>query len=1182
MKPSNIFENIEDWFVNEAIPKNINHIYIEANGGFGKSTSLKHLCKTLANRYEDYKIIPIYIDVKVLTTVGTIPRFILQEYCGDPSANEPEDTLREDLVIRQLRNKNYKYAIVIDGLNEVDFSVVYRNVIEFINDAIQSFENVFIILSSRTPIKKFKELGKLTDFVCIRYREFDKEKIKALIFDKIPDPSKAVLYVFSRPMMMSIYMNTANKEKYNGIENEAQVLDIFFSEQWQITSNWRKGKNYEENYSLFIKFVILEFLPNLCRFGDSIFQVEDIKYALEKNDYENSCFTFVYQKNQFDEIENLNAKEIRKFLRDDLQIADFYNDNYCFSIHQTFASYFQAKYFDLALDAWLKDTSKKPEFLLVQNYPFFGNHKYSEYEKMFPKYHNRNMINGLRLLANMIFALKLYYFNRAVDMIFSLFALPKYDKEEFIKYKNFLDGKLSLTEEIASIDCSQYIEILHVAFERLFPFSDFKKNNVYRFDSSFTAEKIDEYYQCKYFGFILKKMNHNTNYTAPTPYLLLNELKIFLDPDGCSIILYHLSKDSIAFINQLSAEKYIKLIKHLQAKTSAKNRSVKDSENIKDDKFEFLYSLYLELIAMLLKHNNNARNIDLSDLDLTAVNLSSLINSKFNLGDVSINFQNSKLNLTANGYYAVPCIHSDEIRLLWYKDDYICISYPYRKEIVFIFDNLASVIANSTNNYCFELETNRTGFYGYNFLYIPKGTRELHCYNFILRIDMPLFQLSSDIKVSDIKLLSWYNGCNYIHLVCGNTEMFFELKGNVVKQNTAPQKLADLDPEKLYALRKSHNGKDIIKEKYDEGYSLKIHKRTNAGDNDYVDDNDYVIGKIGDSSFKMSQYQFDDKGVSVLVAKQFINTAKLSEYSCIGEKLRDIDFDGTLINKCFFDNTSFYFYGFDNNLYYVNSKNVISRYDFGENALVGVISYLKLMVLTLDSHVTFYKIEEDNFRFIKEISYEDIFKSVGINDNVISKQIFSGYNSLVLTIELQNDSSKTEYKFLKLNPDLSFTIYNSCEIEKTNKYIVSIDTFHNNLNFVNRNVLDTIAHIFKECNNFNFYDIYNYNFYWFENDIIIVSSPSLNSTLIMNSKTLQVQKIYNNAVIYNVYSNQVIINSNIEPKTESDILSYFKNSKTVKVNQFIRTLNLKSCTFSKKGFSPQTIKELRQNGATVV
>lgn len=1179
MKPSNIFENIEDWFVNEAIPKNINHIYIEANGGFGKSTSLKHLCKTLANRYEDYKIIPIYIDVKVLTTVGTIPRFILQEYCGDPSANEPENTSREDLVIRQLRNKNYKYAIVIDGLNEVDSSVVYRNVIEFINDAIQSFENVFIILSSRTPIKKFKELGKLTDFVCIRYWEFDKEKIKALISDRIPDPSKAVLYVFSRPMMMSIYMNTANKEKYKDIENEAQVLNIFFSEQWQITSNWRKGKNYEENYSLFIKFVILEFLPNLCKFGDSIFQVEDIKYALEKTDYENSCFRFVYQKNQFDEIENLNAKEIRKFLRDDLQIADFYNDNYYFSIHQTFASYFQAKYFDLALDAWLKDTSKKPEFLLVQNYPFFGNNKYSEYKKMFLKYHNRNIFNNLRLYENIMFTFKFYYFNKAVDAIFSLFALPKYDKEEFIKFKNILDERLSWIEEDLSIDYSQYIEILHVAFERLFPFSDFKKNNVYRLDSSFTAEEIDEYYQYEYFEFFLKKMNHNINYTAPPPFSL-NELNISPAPDGCSIILYHLSKDSIAFINQLSAEKYIKLIKHLQAKTATKNITLIDSENIKDNKFEPLYSLYLELISLLLKCNSNARNIDLSDLDLTPVNLLSLINSKFNLGDVSISLQNSKLNLTVKGYYAVPCIHSDEIRLLWYKDDYICISYPYRKEIVFIFDNTASVIANSTNNYFFGLETNRTGFYGYNFLYIPKGNRELHCYNFILRIDMPLFQLSSDIKVSDIKLLSWYNGCNYIRLVHGNTEIFFDLKGNVVKQNTAPQKLADLDPEKLYALRKSHDGEDIIediiKEKHGEGYSLKIHIRTNFSDNDYV------IGKIGDSNFKMSQYQFDDGGVSVLVAKQFSNTAKLSEYSCIGEKLRDIEFDGTLINKCFFDNTSFYFYGFDNNLYYVNSKNVTSRYDFGENALVGVISYLKLMVLTLDSHVTFYKIEEDNFRFIKEISYEDIFKSVGINDNVISKQIFSGYNSLVLTIELQNDSSKTEYKFLKLNPDLSFTIYNSCEIKKTNKYIVSIDTFHNNLNFVNRNVLDTIAHIFKDCDNFDFYNIHNYNFYLFENDTLIVSSPSLNSTLIIDVKSLQVQKNYNNAVIYNAYSNWVIINSNIEPKTESDILSYFKNSKAVKVDQFIRALNLKSCTFSKKGFSPQTIKELRQNGATVV
>lgn len=88
------------------------------------------------------------------------------------------------------------------------------------------------------------------------------------------------------------------------------MLDIFFSEQWEISSNWRRIKNREENYSLFLKFIILEFLPNLCRFGENVFQFEDIEYTLKNTDYKNSCFRFIYKRSRFDEIENLTNRDI--------------------------------------------------------------------------------------------------------------------------------------------------------------------------------------------------------------------------------------------------------------------------------------------------------------------------------------------------------------------------------------------------------------------------------------------------------------------------------------------------------------------------------------------------------------------------------------------------------------------------------------------------------------------------------------------------------------------------------------------------------------------------------------------------------------------------------------------------------------------------------------------------------
>ena len=198
-----------DWFINVAIPKNKNRIYMEANGGFGKTTTLKYLYKILADNYDVYKIIPLFIDAKLLTT-KTIPQLILQEYCGVII----NDEAKYDLVIRQLINKQYKFLLIIDGLNEVDSSIVYEKVIEFVEVSFINSENTFIILSSRHPIKKFNDLNRLTNYVCVRFKELDKHKVENILTKKISNPNELVLSIFSTPMMMSIYMNTKSKEKY--------------------------------------------------------------------------------------------------------------------------------------------------------------------------------------------------------------------------------------------------------------------------------------------------------------------------------------------------------------------------------------------------------------------------------------------------------------------------------------------------------------------------------------------------------------------------------------------------------------------------------------------------------------------------------------------------------------------------------------------------------------------------------------------------------------------------------------------------------------------------------------------------------------------------------------------------------------------------------------------------------
>lgn len=1151
-----------DWFINVAIPENKKRIYIEANGGFGKTTTLKYLYKILADNYDVYKIIPLFIDAKLLTT-KTIPQLILQEYCGDLI----NDEAKYDLVIRQLLNKQYKFLLTIDGLNEVDSSIVYEKVIEFVEDNFKDSENTFVILTSRHPIKKFNDLNRLTNFVCVRLKELDNHKVENILTKKISNPNELVLSLFSTPMMMSIYMNTKRKEKYQNIKNESEVLDIFFSEQWEISSNWRRIKNREEDYSLFLRFIILEFLPNLCRFGENVFQFEDIEYTLKNTDYKNSCFRFIYKRGRFDEIENLTNRdiEIRQFLRDDLRLAVFYDD--FFVIHQTFASYFQAKYFDLALDAWINDKTRLPEFLCLQNYNFIQD-EYNDYVKMFPTYHKHYYVNYVRIFKNIISASNIELFIKVINTIIILFSFPNFEKsEELNELMFFFNEKMRhLSSESYYFNYNYYTEILNIAFNKLNHSSNF----------------------------VISEIVHNSLFIEAywsSSELLSTKVNPLIPNNGWSIISNYLNKESIKFINQLSSSKYGELSKYLQTRKSFTNQKKSDTISASkltmselfdfvkstDKEFEPLYPLFVELIIKLLRNNDKENTIDFSHLDLSNINLS-FINSKYCFENVSLILKKSKINkysLNRYGYYAVPCVHSDEIRLLWYSDDYICISYPYRKEVVFIFDNLVSMLVNTTNNYLFALETNRVSFYGYNFLYIPKNTKELHCYNFILKIDMLLFQLDDKINIEDIKLLSWYNGCNFIQIICNGIEIFYDLKGNIIKQGVIQEKYSSIDPKKLFVMKKSHENMEIIKERIDNDYIIKLRKQT-----DYKDI-DYVIGKIGNLNFNMSQYQFNDAGTSVLIAQQFGNTAKLSEFSVIGEKIKDIDFNGTIINKCFVVGNSCSYFGFDNNYYFLNSKNLFARYNFGENVLVGILSSLSVLVFTSDLEVIFYKFEKDKFHIIKKISYDDIFKSIDLNGKIISKQLFSSENTLILVVELQTGNSNCEYKFYNLTSDLSFSKFSGYKYENTDKLFVCIDTFHNKLNVFNRNILNVIADNFSECDNFDFFDVYNYNFYLFENDILIVSSSALNSVIILNSKTFEIYYVYNNAVIYNAYANCIIVNNDINSNIENIILSYFKGVKVVKINSFINILNLQGVYFSKDGFSEKELETLRRSGAII-
>ena len=81
--------NFIDYFLNIALPKEKNRIFFEAEGGFGKSTSLRYLCKELI---KIEKVVPIYIECKKLNNY-TVQLLIVHEYCGQNGSGDSFDNM---------------------------------------------------------------------------------------------------------------------------------------------------------------------------------------------------------------------------------------------------------------------------------------------------------------------------------------------------------------------------------------------------------------------------------------------------------------------------------------------------------------------------------------------------------------------------------------------------------------------------------------------------------------------------------------------------------------------------------------------------------------------------------------------------------------------------------------------------------------------------------------------------------------------------------------------------------------------------------------------------------------------------------------------------------------------------------------------------------------------------------
>ncbi len=1231
-----------EWFLEKAIPENKNRIYIEGDGGFGKTKSLKYLCKVLINSYEQYRIIPIYLDAKLLTT-RTIPQYIIREYCGDCT----EDYISiENILIQQLNNSNYKYLLIIDGLNEVDSSVVNKKIIEFLYDELIDNQNIYIVLSSRTPLTEYKELDMLCDFLSIRFKELNKEKVKKIVKKKISNPSDLMLSVFTNPMMLSIYINTHNKEKYKNIENQSQVLDIFFEEQWLLSTNWRKEETYEKNYDKFVKFIILEYLPNLCRFGENLFQIEDIEYNLTKTDYKNSAFGYVFKQNRFDEIRNLKEKhiEIREYLRDELRIINYSVDS--FTIHEKYSSYFQAKYFDLALDAWLKDSSKTPEFLLVKTYDIEFEHDYDEHIITFVNNHFKYFNNVLRCCESIqlieilsefkrvIYYSIDYFLNRSLN-----FSMSKNKKIDFAELQNDIIDKYV---NIYNTQYHKYVYIIKKYIDSIFSDTeeyDFLKDLKKCFESILPDTKVPDFLEemRKYFGDVLRDIEvielseilkkyfknayedivisklsealkemlyvhkekfslekEKSNRSIQIYFLELTKrnvnlfrnmmdsmIKLYLGfpfRNGYQLIEFFLNQESIEFIYQISLPNILRLLNYLRDK----NNQPPSENSFVEDKFEWLYSLYINLIKNIVLYNHRKLSeIDFSNLELSSLNLSGI--SLYNNSLSQIDFRNSdikKSDLFSIGYYSVPCVHSDEIKLLWYTDLFFAVNYPYRKETVFIFDTMSSILTDTTGNYRFVLETNRSSYDNYNFLYIPKGTRDLYSYNFLLKSGAKLFTLNDDVEIKDINMLSWMNCCNYILMVYKNEKIYFDLDGNIIERRSYKNEklVSDSKKNNLYEPYLEDKCTSLIKEKIENGFVLKIHWNSLE-----FSDKEFILEKIGNNKFNMNQFQFNKTKQSVLVGCQKGKTVCLKEWTSSGQYIRTIDFIGTVVDKCFIRITSkgncFNLYGFDQNYYYIDDNGFTSKLKLLDFPFIGVTQDGKYFVFKLENGLKFCEVQEGNLNEYFTISFNEVLSKCSLEECCKFASAFVIGNAAVLSFENCLDNGDTIFYFVRITiSDKNVLVFDKYEVKDGKKRRVVLNGYTDNLNIISYNIFNILAENFCEYDNFDFFDIDNYNFFVMKNDLII-SSSMLGKTIIFDMAIMKIKEVLDNTIVYKVFNGILVINNDINDFCETRLKNIFCDLRTHKINSFMNFRNLKNVCFSKIQFTANEIEQLKSFGA---
>lgn len=165
--------NFIEWFTEKAISNNINRIFLCSELGGGKTTALKNLVKNLTDNYNDYQLIPIYIDCREIDYESkVISKQIISKYCWISKSEIQNDDNRVDILRECFFRNEYKYLIILDGTDLLK-SDSMKNIYKELENLCYENSALFFIFANSNEKRFNDEVFKNCDFKKITLKLLD-------------------------------------------------------------------------------------------------------------------------------------------------------------------------------------------------------------------------------------------------------------------------------------------------------------------------------------------------------------------------------------------------------------------------------------------------------------------------------------------------------------------------------------------------------------------------------------------------------------------------------------------------------------------------------------------------------------------------------------------------------------------------------------------------------------------------------------------------------------------------------------------------------------------------------------------------------------------------------------------------------------------------------------------------